>query len=173
MPYYNIYDTDAGQLTIVESDGSIVRLTFGANPEEGAIHAETPLLYQTICELNQYFFGQRKVFEMPFYPEGASKFDLKVLGAVMQIPYGETRSYEDISFLIDEIGAERAIGNSLSKNPIPLLIPCHRVINKDGSLGGYQGGEKLKGALLKLEKNHKNKEFVPGEWADPEDDLSL
>lgn len=102
-------------------------------------------------QLAEYFAGQRRQFDFPFRPQG-TPFQLEVLDALQRIPYGETRSYADLA---DELGnpkAVRAVGAANARNPLPIVIPCHRVIGKDGSLTGFGGGLVAKRFLLTLEQ---------------------
>ena len=164
---YAVYDTSVGDVTIIASDKAVTGLLFGAvNPEE-CLNEENAILYDAIIELNQYFFRQRKVFDIKLDPEGTD-FERKVWAYVAQIPYGETMTYEKVAQGIGEPNGERAVGAALNHNPIPLFVPCHRVIGKNGSLVGYIGGLEMKKWLLAMEKSNVNKEFHPGSYEDPE-----
>ncbi|CDE23966.1 methylated-DNA--protein-cysteine methyltransferase [Amedibacillus dolichus CAG:375] len=109
---------------------------------------------QCIRQLQEYFDGLRKEFTLPLVLEGTA-FQKKVWTALCKIPYGETRSYQDIARMIDQPKACRAVGMANNRNPIVIVIPCHRVIGKNKTLVGYGGGLKRKEYLLKLEKNVK------------------
>ena len=102
-------------------------------------------------QLNEYFSGQRKQFDIKINPEG-TEFQKQVWQNLLTIPYGETKSYSDIALSIGHKNAQRAIGSACSKNPIILIIPCHRVISKNGNTGGFAYGKSVKQQLLKLEK---------------------
>lgn len=104
-------------------------------------------------QLQEYFCGKRKIFDLPIAPNG-TEFQLKVWDALCQIPYGETRSYKDIAEFVGNPKASRAVGGANNKNPIMIIIPCHRVIGSDGSLIGYAGGMDVKKKLLMLEKSN-------------------
>lgn len=104
-------------------------------------------------QLNEYFSGQRKTFELELAPHG-TEFQLDVLNALTQIPYGETRSYADIAEQVGRPNAVRAVGTANGRNPIALIIPCHRVIGSNGSLTGFGGGLPTKKALLEHEAGH-------------------
>ena len=104
-------------------------------------------------QLKEYFCGKRRAFDLPIEPNG-TEFQLKVWNALCQIPYGETRSYKEIAELIGSPKASRAVGGANNKNPIMIIIPCHRVIVADGSLIGYAGGIDTKEKLLELEKSN-------------------
>ena len=101
-------------------------------------------------QLGEYFSGKRRVFELELEPEG-TPFQVAVLDALLQIPYGETRSYRDIAIGIGRPKAVRAVGAANGKNPLPIVIPCHRVIGTNGSLTGFGGGLEAKTFLLELE----------------------
>ncbi|MCD7819509.1 MAG: methylated-DNA--[protein]-cysteine S-methyltransferase [Lachnospiraceae bacterium] len=105
----------------------------------------------TCTELDEYFTGRRKVFDIPLHLYG-TEFQLKVWNALREIPYGETRTYSDIAAEIGQPLACRAVGGANNKNPILLLVPCHRVIGKDGGLTGFACGLHVKEYLLKMEK---------------------
>jgi len=111
-----------------------------------------PQLDKARAELDEYFRGQRREFTLDLDLRG-SDFQLRVWRALLDIPYGETRSYSDLSRAIGRDGAFRAVGSANGANPIAIIVPCHRVIAADGTLGGYSGGLDLKRRLLALEKS--------------------
>lgn len=138
-------DSPVGRLTITETDGAIVQIRWGGG-DEGE---RTPLLAEAAHQLDAYFAGRRKRFDLPLRPAG-SVFDQRVWAAMQQIPHGQTRRYGELAM---EVGsAPRAIGGACGRNPIPIVIPCHRVL-ASGGLGGYSGGAGLatKQTLLALE----------------------
>jgi len=147
MPQLSLH-TPLGDLTVSEEDGAIVALDWGRGRDQEA----TPLLKRARDQLQDYFDGTRTSFDLPLAPHGTA-FQRKVWNALCTIPAGETRTYRDIA---EAVGcrAARAIGQANGANPIPILIPCHRVVATDGSLGGYSGGEGLptKFFLLALEQ---------------------
>ena len=108
---------------------------------------------KTARQLNEYFAGERREFELELAPEG-TKFQVEVLEALRGIPYGETRTYRDIAVAVGRPKAVRAVGNANGRNPLPIVIPCHRVIGSDGSLTGFGGGIEIKRYLLDLEQQH-------------------
>jgi methylated-DNA-[protein]-cysteine S-methyltransferase len=112
---------------------------------------ETETLKMAAGQLMEYLQGKRKVFDILLAPEG-TVFQKKVWGALLTIPYGETSSYGKLAENIGKPGAARAVGMANNRNPIPVIIPCHRVIGADGSLTGYGGGLSMKERLLALEK---------------------
>ena len=145
MPQLSLL-TNLGDLTISEDDGAIVALDWG----RGRDQEETPLLRRARDQLQDYFDGKRLTFDLPLAPHG-SDFQNRVWAALCAIPPGETRSYADIARAIGS--APRAVGGANGANPIPIIIPCHRVVAADGSLGGYSGGDgpATKRFLLDLE----------------------
>jgi methylated-DNA-[protein]-cysteine S-methyltransferase len=110
-----------------------------------------PVLNQAAQQIKDYFDGKSVTFNLPLNPTG-TPFQRAVWQALTEIPYGETRSYQDIAIAIGNPKAVRAVGGAVNKNPIMIVIPCHRVIGKDGSLVGFYGGLELKQRLLDLEK---------------------
>jgi AraC family transcriptional regulator of adaptative response/methylated-DNA-[protein]-cysteine methyltransferase len=110
-----------------------------------------PLFEQLRSELAEYFAGARREFTVPLVYPG-TPFQVKVWDALRQIPYGETRSYETLAWSVGAPGAQRAVGHANGQNRLAILIPCHRVVNKDGKLGGYGGGLWRKRLLLDLER---------------------
>ena len=151
------YETPYGIISI-KSDGSAVtsvKIVNEINPDAGNIADK--LTDKTAKQLNEYFAGKRKQFDLPLKPHG-TKFQLAVWKALSEIPYGETRSYKDIAVAINNPKACRAVGLANNKNPVWIVIPCHRVIGSNGTLTGYGGGLKMKQRLLDLEKNRNRKE---------------
>ena len=108
------------------------------------------LLVETAAQLSAYFNGDRRTFDVPLNPEG-TPFQLEVWRALLEIPWGEVTSYGALAERIDRPRAVRAVGAANGRNPIPIVIPCHRVIGRDGTLTGYGGGLEPKTALLLLE----------------------
>lgn len=104
-------------------------------------------------QLDEYFTGKRKTFDLKLAPSGTA-FQRDVLAALQQIPYGETRSYQDIASGVGRPRAVRAVGAANGRNPLPIIIPCHRVIGANGSLTGFGGGLKVKQYLLDLERTN-------------------
>lgn len=146
MPQLSLL-TPLGALTLSEDDGALVALDWG----RGRDQQETPLLRAAADQLQDYFDGRRVQFDLPLAPFG-SPFRQRVWAALRAIPPGETRGYGDLA---RELGtAARAIGGANGANPIPIIIPCHRVVGAGGALGGYSGGEgpQTKRFLLELER---------------------
>lgn len=143
-------ETPIGLLQIVEDDSAITQIRLADNSFSREAE-ETPLLLEAKRQLTEYFSGKRKNFDLPLAPKG-TPFQQKVWTALQTIPYGETRSYQQIAEQIGSPKACRAVGLANNKNPIILAIPCHRVIGADGQLVGYAGGIWIKEKLLALEQ---------------------
>lgn len=112
---------------------------------------QTPLLQETEEQLNEYFAGVRREFDLPLAPRG-TPFQQAVWRLLLRIPYGEVRTYGQLATALGKPGASRAVGSACRRNPLCILIPCHRVVGADGSLTGYAGGLDIKEYLLELEK---------------------
>lgn len=110
-----------------------------------------PVLRQVIAQLGEYYAGRRTSFDMPLDLQGGTSFQQSVWHALLAIPAGETTSYGDLSQRIGKPAAVRAVGAAVGRNPVSVIVPCHRVLGSDGSLTGYAGGLERKSALLKLE----------------------
>jgi len=115
--------------------------------------ASNPLLGRAIDQLRRYFAGELREFDMPLDMQGTA-FQKRVWDALLKIPYGETRSYGHVANTIGAPKAVRAVGAANGRNPVPIIVPCHRVIGAGGSLTGYGGGLPLKRFLLDLESRH-------------------
>lgn len=153
MKYYFIYHSQIGEIKIAEENNAITNICISEqNSPETGIFQETELIKKAIFQLNEYFHGKRKVFELKLNPQG-TEFQKKIWKELQNIPYGETRSYKQIAVAIGNEKACRAVGMANNKNPIFIVIPCHRVIGANGSLTGYGAGISIKEKLLKLEKN--------------------
>ncbi len=148
--------TEFGEIYIEENGYAITRLNFVKNKEIIEVKIEeTNLIRETVKQLDEYFRGDRKTFNILLAPKG-TEFQIKVWEELKKIKYGETKSYKEIA---DKIGNEkgaRAVGGANNKNPILILIPCHRVIASSGDLSGYAGGIKIKKKLLEMENKHKS-----------------
>lgn len=150
--YTFFYDTPIGRISIMDNGAAITNLCFeGKTISENHEVMETKLIKAAYKQLQEYFSGTRKYFDIPLDPKG-TPFQLKVWKALQEIPYGQTRTYKEIACSIGNEKACRAVGMANNKNPIPILIPCHRVIGSNGKLIGYAGGVKVKQYLLELEK---------------------
>jgi len=145
-----MFETPLGLMAVGEEGGAVVRLWLPGQPLPRLMPHQTPLLERAEGQILEYLNHQRQVFDLPLSPAGTD-FQKKVWAALSDIPYGQTRSYGDIARRIGCPGGARAVGMANHANPIPILIPCHRVVGAKGQLTGYAGGLELKGALLALE----------------------
>lgn len=146
MPQFTM-SSPIGLLTLVEAHGALIALIFGGDKETPAT---TPLLQEAQHQLSAYFSGKRQTFDLPLAPKG-TPFQQTVWQALRQIPYGQTCTYGEIAASIGKPKACRAVGMANHRNPLPILIPCHRVIGGNGDLTGYAGGLAIKQFLLHLE----------------------
>ncbi len=153
MKYYH-QKTSFGQILIAENVGKIVMLCTHPQfmPAEEEMK-ETPLIKEAFRQLEEYFEGKRRDFDLPLAPIG-TPFQQKVWQVLQTIPYGETRTYKQIAEQVGNPLGCRAVGMANNKNPIGIIIPCHRVIGTNGKLIGYAGGLDLKSRLLDLEKGN-------------------
>ena len=155
--YYCYLDTPIGELLVAGDEQGLSLIGFPEGsmrrePEPDWIFNEAPL--EEACrQLTEYFSGARKAFDLPLHLTG-TEFQLAVLRELIRIPYGETTSYGDIAERIGRPRAVRAVGAANGRNPIPIVVPCHRVIGKTGDLTGFGGGLDTKEALLRLEAEH-------------------
>lgn len=145
--------TDLGPVGIAEENGAVTDLFFRGEAAPAAVAGETPLLREAARQIEEYLAGERTRFELPLAPAG-TPFQKRVWEALQAIPYGETRSYQAVAESIGQPKACRAVGLANNRNPISIVIPCHRVIGKDGSLVGYGGGLAIKERLLRMEADH-------------------
>jgi len=155
--FISYYDYPIGSLGILEEDEHIIAVSW----KEELINydfpiKETPLILKTHRQLCEYFDGKRKDFDLPLNPKG-TLFQKQCWEALKEIPYGSTRTYREQAEAIGHQNACRAVGSANHRNPIMIIIPCHRVIGSNGKLTGFRGGVSVKQALLELEKkNSKN-----------------
>jgi len=154
--FYFRTPSPVGPLFLAASTKGLVRLEFEArvqklNPDATQLRESKPALAPYVRELNDYFAGERREFSLPLDLRG-TEFQLACWRALLKIPYGETRSYRDIAQAIGHPQAYRAVGMSNNRNPIAIVVPCHRVIASSGSLCGYGGGLDIKRKLLELEQ---------------------
>lgn len=143
-----VMDSPVGALRVCQEGNAIVGLYFGGTVSEGA--PPTGLLREAKAQLEEYFSGQRRVFDLPLR-FGGTAFQHAVWEALLDIPYGETRSYGQIAAAIGRPKAVRAAGQAIGRNPISIIVPCHRVIGQNGTLTGFGGGLPIKEKLLKGE----------------------
>ena len=150
MTHYYTYDTILGSVTFVEENGALVVITTRPyHPKEG-IYQDTPVIKEAFRQLSEYFSGKRKTFNLPLLLKGTD-FQKQVWQALLKIPFGVTRSYKQIAEAIGNPKAVRAVGMANNKNPLLIVVPCHRVIGANGKLVGYAVGLDKKEYLLRLE----------------------
>ena len=156
--HYSYVESPIGDLLVAGDDGVLKLVSFprgsmAREPDEGWERNDSEF-DEVRRELGEYFEGKRESFDVPLEADGTD-FQRDVLGALQQIPYGETRTYGEIAEHLGKPRASRAVGAANGRNPIPILIPCHRVIGSDGSLTGFGGGIDTKEFLLSLERRQK------------------
>ncbi len=162
--YYCYLDTPIGELLLAGDDAALCLVGFPEgsmrrDPEPDWIYNEKPFAVAR-QQLTEYFAGERRAFDLPLKLDG-TEFQMSVLQALQQIPYGETTSYAEIAERIGRPRAVRAVGAANGRNPIPIIVPCHRVIGSHGELTGFGGGLDTKEALLRLEAEHSQFPNVP------------
>lgn len=153
--------TPIGELLLVSDGTGLIALEFDDDrrgaPTPGG--DGDPVIRAAALQLREYFAGARTTFDVPLRPAG-TPFERRVWDALREIPYGETTSYGALAARIGEPGAARAVGRANGRNPLPVIVPCHRVIGADGSLTGFGGGLACKRALLDLERGALSLEAV-------------
>ncbi len=176
--WYLRISSPIGPLLVAATEDALVEIDFGKGRDDQAIHrhlaergfrprplaAAAPdeampsrqVLDRVIRQLDEYFGGQRSAFDVPVDLSGIPNFTRDVLDATASIPFGKLDTYRGIATRIGRPAATRAVGNALNRNPVALIIPCHRIIRSDGSVGGYGGGLDIKYKLLDLEGVHLN-----------------
>lgn len=164
MRYIKYVETKLGKIGIVEKDNKIVKVIIingskesskrNKNDYDNYQEKDTELLLKAKKELEEYFEGKRKEFDLPLEQEG-TEFQKKVWNALEKIPYGETRTYKEVAKIVGNEKACRAVGMANNKNNIPIIIPCHRVVGSNGKLVGYALGLNMKKYLLDLESKNK------------------
>jgi methylated-DNA-[protein]-cysteine S-methyltransferase len=151
---HTVVPSPIGPLTVVREDGELVRLAM--SPPGRFVDAELGErtdegFAEVVAQLGEYFAGERTAFDLPLRPVG-SGFELAVWEQLTRIPYGETRSYGFVANAVGEPGGAQAVGAANGRNPLAIVVPCHRVIGADGSLVGFGGGLPRKRFLLDLEQ---------------------
>ena len=144
------YKSTIGILEIVCKNNELISLKLA--DKIGASCLETDFTIKIKTQLDEYFSGKRKNFNIKINPEGTD-FQKKIWSELQKIPYGKTKNYSEIAKIIKNENAQRAVGNACNKNPIMIIIPCHRVISKNGNIGGFAYGSSVKQKLLELENN--------------------
>jgi methylated-DNA-[protein]-cysteine S-methyltransferase len=146
--FYDTFESPVGNLYLV-FDGKSLREIHFRKPADMLRRGKAPPLLKK--ELKEYFESGREEFTQRIVLTGGTEFEKAVWHALMEIPYGETRTYKWLAEKIGKPNASRAVGQALSRNPIPIIIPCHRIIESDGTIGGYSGGIDIKRRLLDIE----------------------
>lgn len=153
MSHCIFFQSPIGILKITVEDNFITGLSLAPDNSTLQTKSSCKLLEKACEQLDEYFCGKRKSFDLPLKLNGTA-FQKQVWTQLLKIPYAETRTYQDIAITVRNPRAYRAVGLANNKNPILILVPCHRVINKDGTLGGFVLGNDIKRKLLDLEKSH-------------------
>lgn len=154
---YKDISSPVGLIRVIASDKGLVAIIWeGEDYKRTKLSVpvredEHPILLQTEKELKEYFGNERKVFDIPLDFKG-TEFQIRVWEALLKIPYGVTKTYGDLAKILGDIKAVRAVGGALNKNPISIIVPCHRVVGASGKLVGFAGGLENKSILLDLEK---------------------
>lgn len=149
---YHYHSPIVGWLLLEICTKGLTSVSFVGNPTFLERDISSHRMEKLVAEMDGYFSGKLMRFTTPVFPLGGSAFARKVWDALMLIPYGETKSYSQVAALIGRPLAHRAVGSAVGSNEIPIIIPCHRVVRSDGTLGGYGPGLEFKKKLLQLEK---------------------
>jgi methylated-DNA-[protein]-cysteine S-methyltransferase len=150
---WHTIDSPIGELLLVSDGRALTHLEMGPRALPSEETRDPEALQEASAQLDAYFAGELTEFDLPLAPRG-SAFQLAVWRALLDIPYGETASYGEIARTVGRPDAVRAVGTTNGRNPIAVIVPCHRVIGADGTLVGYGGGLPRKRLLLELEAAH-------------------
>ena len=150
----HLADTPAGPLTVWVSPNGLRRLEFGPLPKDA--HADEPeswpdALRNTVGQLREYFARTRRDFDLPLDLEASTPFQREVYAELVKVTHGRVTTYGELAEAVGRAEAARAVGQAVGANPVPIVIPCHRVVAADGRLGGFSGGLAVKAALLRIE----------------------
>ncbi len=159
---YGWMESPVGTLMIASSEEGVCEIGFANHETQNQFlqnlrirgfrpAQDDQIIHQVAAQLSEYFRGERNQFEVPLDFSGISSFTRSVLVATSEVPFGHLTSYRGIAERIGKPSATRAVGNALGRNPIPVVVPCHRIVRSDSSLGGYTGGTQIKQHLLALE----------------------
>ncbi len=151
-PFVGHYLSPLGRMSISANDQAITSVLFADDAQDVHPLAPSPLIAECITQLDAYFAGQLKQFNLPLAPQG-TPFQQRVWQLLQLVPYGRTDSYGNLAKQLGDIKTTRAVGTANGSNPIAIIIPCHRIIGANGSLTGYAGGLARKQFLLALESN--------------------
>lgn len=160
---YRVVDSPLGPLWIAMGPKGVLAIHYGAEPDEGELRRivrtygpgvlpDTRRIDPVARELDQYFGGRRRSFDVPVDLSGLTPFQQRVLRATARVAFGEVSTYAGVAMRAGSANAFRAAGQALTANPIPIVVPCHRIVASDGTLGGYAGGLEAKRRLLALER---------------------
>ena len=145
---WSVIDSPIGDLTLAVDDAGLCRVHFGPSDRP----SETdPLLSQTQEQLKAYFAGELQEFTVPLSVRGGSDFERAVWTQLRRIPYGEMQTYGEVAKIVGDAGAARAVGVACNRNPLPIVVPCHRFVGAGGKMVGFGGGIPAKRHLLELE----------------------
>lgn len=147
---WSVFDSPIGELSAAVDDDGLCRLRFGPI-ELGPDRVQDKLLTATQEQLTAYFAGELTEFDLPLSMRGGSRFEHAVWDRLKQIPYGEMHTYGEVAKAVGDVGAARAVGVACNRNPIPVIVPCHRVVGAGGKMVGFGGGIPTKRHLLELE----------------------
>jgi methylated-DNA-[protein]-cysteine S-methyltransferase len=149
--FFDTVSTPLGTLRLIFTDGLLTGISFEDENPQRIIPGESTDSARVKKELAEYFNGTRRTFTCRIELTVGTSFERKVWETLSEVPYGETRTYKWLAEKIGKPQAFRAVGRALGKNPIPIIVPCHRIIESDGALGGYSSGVEVKRRLLEME----------------------
>jgi methylated-DNA-[protein]-cysteine S-methyltransferase len=150
--HWTYFDSPVGWLSISGNGASIANIDFMQEVPTTFYSPVPDYLLQAVEQLKEYFAGERQKFDLLLDMQGATDFQRRVWELLLAIPYGQTSTYMKIAHLLGDTNAMRAVGGAAGQNPLPILVPCHRIIGSDGSLTGFAGGLHRKEFLLNLER---------------------
>ena len=154
MIYYDFQNTKAGDIKIFANDDALLFLCMGSEFNKNipdAEHKRTDLIARAFSELEEYFNGERKNFDIPLEFNARHNFTRQVFDFLLKLEFGQVVTYKELADKINRPNSARSVGNALAANPLPIFIPCHRVITADKTIGGYSCGVDIKKFLLKIE----------------------
>lgn len=157
-------ESPVGELTLVANEEALVGVYWAGHGPKVEADENHPVLATAARELAEYFAGKRRQFDVPLAPEIGTEFQQRVWRALREIPYGKTWSYGDLANRVGNAKACRAVGAANGQNPLPIFVPCHRVIGADGSLTGFGGGLERKKVLLTLERSAGTQGVLGAGW---------